>query len=103
VDIEGGEVALLQTSSATMKNLGAKLIIEPHHVNGKLDTQDCCALLISADYSVRVRDKVPGSEALIEAIPQQAIAITSSCGIGGDSGAAVFLLGLAMTPVRLLL
>lgn len=69
VDIEGGEVALLQTSAATMKNLGAKLIIEPHHINGKLDTQDCCALLKSAGYSVRVRDKVPGSEALIEAIP----------------------------------
>ena len=69
VDIEGGEVALLQSSAKTMKTLRAKLIIEPHKIHGQLDTPDCCALLTSVGYAVRVRDKSPGSEALIEAVP----------------------------------
>jgi FkbM family methyltransferase len=69
IDIEGGETELLKRSANTLRKLGARLIIEPHRVGGKLNTGECCKLLEAAGYSVHVRDKTPGSEALIEARP----------------------------------
>jgi hypothetical protein len=69
VDIEGGETELLKNSAMLMRSIDAKLIIEPHRVNGKLNTEDCRRLLESAGYAVHVRDKSEGSEPLIEALP----------------------------------
>jgi hypothetical protein len=69
VDIEGGETELLKNSAILMKSVDAKLIIEPHRVNGKLNTEECRRLLESAGYAVHVRDKVEASEPLIEARP----------------------------------
>jgi FkbM family methyltransferase len=69
VDIEGGETELLKNSAILMRSIDAKLIIEPHRVNGKLNTEDCRRLLESAGYAVHVRDKSEGSEPLIEALP----------------------------------
>lgn len=68
IDIEGGESELLK-SAGTLSRLGARMIVEPHRIKGKLNTEDCCQLLTSQGFSVRVRDKMPGSEALIEALP----------------------------------
>jgi FkbM family methyltransferase len=69
IDIEGGEVQLLTSSASALKNLNAKLIIEPHKIEGKLVTEQCCNLLRSHGYAVHVREKTVGSEALIEAVP----------------------------------
>jgi FkbM family methyltransferase len=72
VDIEGGETELLKNSGTFMRSVGAKLIIEPHRVNGKLNTGECCRLLESAGYAVHVRGKAEGSEPLIEALQHKA-------------------------------
>lgn len=67
LDIEGGETEVLKHSGATLRLLKPRLIIEPHRVGGKLNTQQCVQLLESHGFNVHVRDKTPGSEALIEA------------------------------------
>jgi FkbM family methyltransferase len=67
IDIEGGETELLRSSARTLKSLGARLIVEPHRVGGVLNTEECRRILSDAGFTVRVRDKTPGSEALIEA------------------------------------
>jgi FkbM family methyltransferase len=70
VDIEGGETELLKNSAVFMKGVDAKLIIEPHRVNGKLNTEECRRSLESAGFAVHVRDKLEASEPLIEARPR---------------------------------
>jgi FkbM family methyltransferase len=69
VDIEGAEIEVLRDSAGFLRNLGARLIIEPHFVDGDLSTVRCCDLLEAAGYHVRVRPKLGGSEPLIEARP----------------------------------
>lgn len=69
MDIEGGEVEVLKSSGSFLKQMGARLIVEPHLVKGELCTEQCRGFLQSAGYKVKVRDKVGESEALIEAVP----------------------------------
>ena len=69
VDIEGGEIELLSSSAGFLKETGARLIVEPHFVDGALSTDRCKSLLESAGYRVNVRAKVGESEPLIEATP----------------------------------
>jgi len=69
IDIEGGELQVLKSSASVLKNLNARLIIEPHWVEGKLVTEECSDILKSKGFAVHVRDKTAGSEALIEAVP----------------------------------
>ena len=70
VDIEGGEVELLKSSADSLRSINAKLIVEPHWVNGRLSTEECSRFLNAAGFSVRARDKVGESEPLIEAVPK---------------------------------
>jgi FkbM family methyltransferase len=69
VDIEGGEIELLNNSATFLRSVDAKLIVEPHRVNGTMTTEQCCKLLESAGFAIHVRDKVGESEPLIEAVP----------------------------------
>ncbi len=69
VDIEGGEIELLKNSAETFRRVHAKLIVEPHRVNGEMTTEQCCNLLEAAGFAVHVRGKVGESEPLIEAVP----------------------------------
>lgn len=69
MDIEGCEVEVLQSSVGFLRSTNARLIVEPHYVDGALSTDRCCDLLKSAGYQVRVRGKIGESEALIEAVP----------------------------------
>ena len=71
VDIEGGEIALLESSARAIRNANAKLIIEPHWVNGSMSTEPCVRILKSAGFSVHMGEKTSGSEPLIEAVPMQ--------------------------------
>lgn len=74
LDIEGAELEVLKMSAATLRRSGAKLIIEPHRIAGRLITGDCCDLLRTAGFRVHVREKTQGSEALIEAEPEPHLA-----------------------------
>jgi FkbM family methyltransferase len=69
LDIEGGEIEMLKHSKDTLRSVGARLIIEPHLVDGTLSTRRCCDILASAGFAVHVRDKVGNLEPLIEAVP----------------------------------
>jgi FkbM family methyltransferase len=69
VDIEGCEIEVLESSASFLKGLNARVIVEPHFVNGSLSTDRCSKLLAEAGYHVRVRDKAGEAEMLIEAIP----------------------------------
>jgi FkbM family methyltransferase len=69
IDIEGCEVQMLKSSAKFLKTMRARLIVEPHFIDGAMSTAQCCELLKSAGYSVRIRSKVGESEALIEAVP----------------------------------
>lgn len=66
IDIEGAETEVLRSSALTLRRLGARVIVEPHRVGGKLNTEECCQLARAAGFRVHVRSKSPGSEALIE-------------------------------------
>lgn len=69
IDIEGCEVEVLEASAGFLKEVKARLIVEPHLVKGKSSTEQCRRIMESAGYKVRVRDKVGESEPLIEGIP----------------------------------
>jgi FkbM family methyltransferase len=69
VDIEGGEIEFLKNAAAFLRSVDAKLIVEPHYVDGKMSTEPCCRMLESAGFAVHVRGKVGESEPLIEAVP----------------------------------
>jgi len=69
MDIEGCEVEVLNGSAALLRSMQARLIVEPHLVNGAMSTDACCGLLRMAGYEVKVRTKVGESEGLIEATP----------------------------------
>jgi FkbM family methyltransferase len=69
IDIEGCEVGVLESSAGFLNSVGARLIVEPHLVDGALSTERCCELLRSAGYHVKIRSKMGESEALIEAVP----------------------------------
>jgi FkbM family methyltransferase len=69
LDIEGGEVEVLRSSAGFLRRVKARLIVEPHFVDGSMSTDRCRNLLESAGYQVKVRDKVGESAPLIEAVP----------------------------------
>lgn len=71
VDIEGGEIAMLESSMEFLGNVQARMIVEPHWVGGEMSTDLCCSLLESAGYETYVRGKVGESEPLIEAVPKK--------------------------------
>jgi FkbM family methyltransferase len=68
IDIEGAEVEVLQSSASFLKSTKARLIVEPHFVDGVLSTDRCRGYLESAGFHVKVRGKVGESEPLIEAV-----------------------------------
>jgi FkbM family methyltransferase len=71
VDIEGGEIAMLESSMEFLGNIKARMIVEPHWVGGQMSTERCRSLMESAGYETYVRGKVGESEHLIEAVPKK--------------------------------
>jgi FkbM family methyltransferase len=69
IDIEGCEVEVLESSAKFLNSIHAKLIVEPHVVEGILSTDRCSQFLKNAGFNVRVRPKVGESAPLIEAVP----------------------------------
>lgn len=73
VDIEGGEVAMLESSMEFLRNVQARMIVEPHWIGDEMSTERCRRLLESAGYEIYVRGKVGESEPLIEAVPRRVV------------------------------
>ena len=69
VDIEGGEVELLKSSTEFLSRIKPRMIVEPHMVDGVLSTQSCRELLERAGYRTNIRAQVGESAPLIEALP----------------------------------
>jgi hypothetical protein len=69
IDIEGCEVEVLESSAKFLNSIQAKLVVEPHVVEGILSTDRCSQFLKNAGFNVRVRPKVGESAPLIEAVP----------------------------------
>jgi hypothetical protein len=68
VDIEGGEIALLESSQDFLRASKARMIIEPHIVKGKLNADQCCRLLKSAGRTARIREQLGAPVPLIESV-----------------------------------
>jgi len=57
IDIEGAEIQVLEHASRWLTGRKAKLIVEPHLVNGTLSTERCVAVLEKAGFSVRLTEQ----------------------------------------------
>lgn len=73
VDIEGGEIAMLESSIEFLGSTRTRMIVEPHWVGNEMSTDRCRTLLESAGYEIYVRGKVGESEPLIEAVPKRTV------------------------------
>jgi FkbM family methyltransferase len=71
VDIEGGEIAMLENSMEFLASIKTRMIMEPHWVGGELTTERCRSLLESAGYETHVREKVGELDSLIEVVPKR--------------------------------
>jgi FkbM family methyltransferase len=69
VDIEGGEIQLLDNSTEFLSRTKPRLIIEPHMVDGTLSTQRCREFMERAGYRVNVRAQGGELAPLIEGLP----------------------------------
>jgi len=69
MDIEGSEVEVLKSAKELLKRFKPLMIIEPHMVGGKVDTEMVCDILRDADYSCEVLDQVGLQLPLIFARP----------------------------------
>jgi FkbM family methyltransferase len=58
IDIEGAEIEVLEHAARWLTGRKARLIVEPHHVNGTLSTDRCVAVLERAGFSVRLTEQV---------------------------------------------
>lgn len=54
MDIEGAELEVLQSARHFLKQHRPAMVIEPHNVNGRMNTQDVCSLLRDIGYRVQV-------------------------------------------------
>jgi FkbM family methyltransferase len=69
VDIEGGELELLEHSTEFLSRMKPRMIVEPHLVGGVISTQRCCEFLERAGYQINLREQGGGLDPLIEALP----------------------------------
>jgi FkbM family methyltransferase len=69
VDIEGGEIQLLENSTEFLSRTKPRMIVEPHMVAGTISTQRCREFMERAGYRVNVRAQVGESAPLIEGLP----------------------------------
>jgi FkbM family methyltransferase len=70
LDIEGGEVEMLEHSVKFLSRMRTRLIVEPHMIDGVMSTDRCCRSLEEAGYAVRTRVQGGESAPLIEAEPK---------------------------------
>jgi FkbM family methyltransferase len=70
MDIEGGEINVLESSKEILEKLRPKMIIEPHYVGNELSTSACQQILESIGYEVNLITQYGVPLPLIEATPQ---------------------------------
>ncbi len=57
IDIEGAEVEVLEHAARWLTGRKARVIVEPHFVDGTLSTERCVAVLERAGFSVRLTEQ----------------------------------------------
>ena len=67
IDIEGGEIEVLQSSRDVLLRYTPKIVVEPHYVGGELSTEKCCAILRESGYQVTLIEQFGSSTPLIAA------------------------------------
>ncbi len=70
MDIEGGEIKVLESSKEILEKLRPRMIIEPHHVGNELSTSACQRILESIGYEVNLITQYGVPLPLIEATPK---------------------------------
>ena len=68
IDIEGGEIEVLENSKDMLRQFKPKLIVEPHYVNDELSTRRCIEILQEIGYRVTLMEQFGSSTPLIAAI-----------------------------------
>jgi FkbM family methyltransferase len=69
IDIEGGEIEVLESSRDVLLRYTPKIIVEPHHVSGALSTEKCCTILREIGYQITLIEQFGSSIPLIAASP----------------------------------
>jgi FkbM family methyltransferase len=69
MDIEGSEVVVLKASGAMLHAMAARLVVEPHIVNGVMATDMVCDVLRDAGYRLEVIPQANFTVPLIYALP----------------------------------
>jgi FkbM family methyltransferase len=69
MDIEGSEVEVLKTSGAMLRGMGARMVVEPHIINGVMATDMVCCVLRDAGYRAEVIPQANLSFPLVYAVP----------------------------------
>jgi FkbM family methyltransferase len=69
MDIEGGEVKVLESAKEILAKLRPKMIIEPHYIDNQLSTTACRQILESIGYTVKLIEQYGVALPLIEATP----------------------------------
>jgi FkbM family methyltransferase len=71
IDIEGGEIEVLQASQEILSRLKPRLIIEPHYVEGDMSTDRCRKILAGYGYTTELVPQSGSSTPLIAAVPAE--------------------------------
>ena len=69
IDIEGGEIEVLESSRDVLLRYAPKIIVEPHYVGGELSTEKCCTILRETGYQITLLEQFGSSTPLIAASP----------------------------------
>lgn len=69
IDIEGGEIEVLENSKDVLLRFAPKLIVEPHYVGGELSTERCCKILREIGYQSALIEQFGSAVPLIAALP----------------------------------
>ncbi len=68
IDIEGGEIEVLESSKDVLLRYTPKIVVEPHYVGGELSTEKCCGILRESGYQVTLMEQFGSSIPLIAAV-----------------------------------
>lgn len=71
IDIDDGEIEVLESSRDLFNRLRSRVVIEPHYVSGELSTNNCCQILKETGYGISLIDQHGSSVPLIGGIPTQ--------------------------------
>jgi hypothetical protein len=69
MDIEGSEIAVLRSARDFLIHHQPRLVIEPHHIDGKLVTDEVCSLMQSYGFKTELLSQGADNWPLVSAYP----------------------------------